>query len=105
MDTQQIYESKPEKEEIKKFKNHRDLTSEEYENLTLELKCCFFLRPWNISAEIKTVEDWVNLFWTDYLPEEDYEVERLGNYSFHCKNLSRNEVNTLIAFVRRNKDA
>ena len=94
---------KRDKEELKKFKNPRDLTSKEYENLTLELKCCFFLKPWNISAEINTVEDWVNLFYVDYLPEDDSEwVKNISDrWIMHSKNLSRSEVNSLIAFVKR----
>ena len=91
------------KEEIRKFKSPRDLTSEEYENLSLELKCCFFLKPWNISAKIKVVEDWVNLFYVDHLPEDDTEwVNKISdNMKIHCKNLCRNEVNTLIAFTKK----
>jgi hypothetical protein len=94
---------KKDKEELKKFKNPRDLSSEEYENLTLELKCCFFLKPWNESAEINTIEDWVNLFYVDYLPEDDSTwVNKITeNYITHCKNLGRNEVNSLIAFTRK----
>ena len=101
------------KEELKKFKNPRDLSSNEYENLTLELKCCFFLKPWNISAEIKTVEDWVNIFYMHYLPEEDIDFYGMGYQAMlrneytsekgiiHSKNLCRNEVNSLIAFIKK----
>ena len=94
---------KRDKEELKKFKNPRDLTSKEYENLTLELKCCFFLKPWNISAEIKTIEDWVNIFYTNYVPITYIGME--GNdpniAKTHFKNICRNDVNSLIAFVKR----
>ena len=92
---------KRDKEELKKFKNPRDLTSKEYENLTLELKCCFFLKPWNTSAEINTVEDWVNLFYAKYEPDGNYEEELSEEMLIHLKNVWRNEVNSLIAFVKR----
>lgn len=94
-------EAKEDKEELKKFKNPRDLTSEEYKNLTLELKCCFFIKAWNISAEINTVEDWVNIFYAIYEPDGSYENELSEEMLTHLKNIWRNEVNSLIAFTRK----
>lgn len=40
----------------------RNLKSEEIKNLPTELKACFLIREWNLQANIKTVEDWINTF-------------------------------------------
>lgn len=53
----------------------RNLTSEEIENLSLELKICFFLLGWNTRAEINSVEDWIDNFWS--LWPSQYEDELL----------------------------
>jgi hypothetical protein len=41
---------------------YRELTKEEYNNLPLELKICFYLTPWNIHANINSVDDWARAF-------------------------------------------
>ena len=42
---------------------HRNLTDAEIRALSFELKICFYLAPWNISAseEIKSVNDWADV--------------------------------------------
>lgn len=37
---------------------HEDLTEEEIANLTLEMRCCYFLYPWNKGMTGMTVEEW-----------------------------------------------
>jgi hypothetical protein len=53
--------------------DRRNLTEEEYIALPLELKICFYLAGWNISANIHSVEDWINTFyfWYDSADEHD----------------------------------
>lgn len=36
----------------------RELTAEEINNLSLEMKCAWFYAPWNISMDATTVEEW-----------------------------------------------
>ena len=43
--------------------DRRDLTDEEIRNLPIDLRVCYFLQAWNISANIKDVHDWVNMFY------------------------------------------
>lgn len=75
---------------------HRDLTTKERLDLSLELRCCYYLHSWNISAEIKQTQDWVNRFWEKYLPE-DYPVKTQEKRG---RNGCRQEVNKLIEFAK-----
>jgi len=42
--------------------NYRSLTKEEIKALPLDLRICYFLQPWNISASIHSVEEWIDSF-------------------------------------------
>ncbi|RJS70834.1 hypothetical protein CW696_05295 [ANME-2 cluster archaeon] len=39
---------------------HRDLTDAEIANLSLEMRCCYFLHPWNVSMTGTTIAEWAD---------------------------------------------
>jgi uncharacterized membrane protein len=65
----------------------RELTSEEITDLSLEMKCCWFYAPWNISMDATTVEGWaeqIGFYWinerTDVTHEDAiYEAIKVVN--------------------------
>lgn len=71
-------------------KDHHDLTAEQVAALPLELRCCFYLMPWNNAAEFRTVKEW---------------ADELGWYAFRAEDAgdasqrAQQEANRLIAFV------
>lgn len=44
------------------MEQYRSLTEEETKRLSLELRVCYFLFPWNICAKIDSVDKWVETF-------------------------------------------
>ena len=79
----------------------RDLTEEEISNLSLELKIAYFIRPWNISAGIKTLDDWYNTFYKLYADEwyssPNLSEERKMNIQ---KKIMEAEFNHLLDFCK-----
>lgn len=59
--------------------DRRNLTDQEYNNLSVELKVCFYLQGWNISANIHSVEDWINTFYIWYDTTDEYDVKPKDN--------------------------
>lgn len=52
---------------------YEDLTEEEIANLSIEMRCCYFLHPWNKRMTGTTVEEWARqlgftMFTTDSIP-------------------------------------
>jgi len=39
---------------------HRNLTDAEIANLSLEMRCCYFLHPWNVSMTGTTIAEWAD---------------------------------------------
>jgi hypothetical protein len=76
----------------------RPLSTRERGELPLELRCCFYLCKWNKSAEIKTVDNWVETFWTLFLP--DGSLVGTGEIlEIYGKKKARKEVDKLIGFA------
>lgn len=66
-------------------KKYRLLTWQEIENLSLELRVCFFLQPWNYGAKIKNVNDWIEIFWIFEAIEISEEKYFQGLYNENIK--------------------
>jgi hypothetical protein len=75
--------------------DRRNLTEDEYWELSVELKVCFYLQGWNISADIHSVEDWLDTFgnWWDSSDEHD------NGYKGDGKENARKEFDKLYKFV------
>lgn len=73
----------------------RPLSARERNELSLELRCCFYLTAWNKSKKIKSVDDWVNYAWGNYYIEDFPNV----NKEKSGRKLAREEVNKLIGFA------
>lgn len=43
-------------------RKYRELTVEEVEALPFDMRLCFYVQPWNVSAEFKSVDDWLSSF-------------------------------------------
>lgn len=48
-----------------------DLTREQINALSPDLRCCFYLQPWNSNASIQTIRDWADVIgWLAFRGEE-----------------------------------
>ena len=69
---------------------HRDLTEAEIANLSLEMRCCYFLHPWNVSMTGTTIAEWADQVG---FAEHDSEIDAIS------------EAEDLASFVRTEIDA
>lgn len=82
---------------------YRLLTVEEVENLSLELRVCFFIQPWNNFANIKNVEDWLEIFWyyeaIKIVDRKYFQMLYNKNLKEEAKKSLRNEHERLLNWV------
>ena len=71
---------------------HRDLTPKEIVRLPIDMSCCYFLRPWNHSVTITTVEEWADQIGFFAYGSENTTIEEDAR-------LAKDEANKLITFV------
>jgi len=71
------------------------LTKEEKNALPLELKACFYIQGWNVSANINSVDDWAMKFWAMW----DHGDEHFPKSSHVCRSEMKARVQSLIEFV------
>jgi len=76
--------------------NRRDLTNKEISDLSLEMRCCYFLYPWNHSMTITTVQGWA-----EHIGFVGYDTETSTILS--ATRTAIHEANELIAFVKDEK--
>lgn len=74
------------------YEKYRPLTTEEIKALPLDLRVCYFLHPWNVRAEIKSVKDWVDIFFCWHATHGDYSDEQL-------KGILQNDLERLLNFI------
>ena len=53
---------------------YRELTEDEKNDLPMEVKICFQLHPWNISANIHSLEDWLEKMWFGWTPSDSEDM-------------------------------
>jgi hypothetical protein len=73
---------------------HRNLTDDEIRDLPFELKICFYLAPWNISASgrILSVNDWVGAMGVAFCEE--------GEDAWEGETRARGQAWKLIVFLK-----
>ena len=69
---------------------HRDLTDAEIANLSLEMRCCYFLHPWNVSMTGTTIAEW---------------ADQIGFMRYGSVSDAISEAEDLVSFVRTEIDA
>ena len=72
---------------------HKDLTEEEIANLALEIRCCYFLHPWNQGMTGTTVEEWAEQLGFTKFASDSVPVK-------YATRIAIEQANKLIRFVK-----
>jgi hypothetical protein len=71
--------------------NTGELTQEEIRTLPIDLKVCFYLIGWNHDFNPKTVDDWIDCFYTYFGDENCSDNKSMA--------IAREEFNRLYQFI------
>lgn len=78
---------------MKEISRYRELTDDEINALPLDLRCCWYLQPWNANAKHTTVKGWAKglgamRYWGEHITSQQ------------AIRLAEAEAVALIAFVK-----
>ena len=78
---------------------YRDLTELEVEALPLEMRCCWFVCPWNVSMIGTTVQEWAEQVGYMAYPNNSSSIMNIGDVN--AVTWANDEAERLITFVKQ----
>jgi len=87
------------------WSNENDLSLQEKQNLSLEMKICFYLCGWNKNVDPQNFEEWIEHFYQVLVPQDIEHLYNLGiitreEEKKRCIDRVREEYNRLYDFVK-----
>ena len=77
--------------------NHRDLTKSEINALSFEMRCCWFICPWNIYMDGTTVDEWAEQVGHMAYPDNSSSIMNIGDPD--AVMWAKHEAKRLITFI------